>query len=137
MALSYEERFDRDDAPEIKVAPRDFADIKAGQRMLITTPRQLDAHIKTLRKGTSLSMKELRASLSAATGADIACPVVTGIHLRTVAEVVNTRLNYGDAPSGLTPVWRVIEPSSPVVKRLLGGPDLMMAQRAKEGLSHE
>ena len=132
--MTWREKFERDTPPEVKAAPKDFADIKAGQRMLLTTPKQLDAFIRTIPSGTSLNMKSLRAQLAEQEGAEIACPVVTGIHLRTVAEVVNIDLEAGTDPADVTPVWRAIEPGAPLTNRLESGPERFMHLRREEGL---
>lgn len=132
--MTWEEKFERGNPAEVKIAPKNFADIKAGQRMLLTTPKQLDAFVKTLPARTSLSMKALRAQLAEQEGAEIACPVVTGIHLRTIAEIVNAKLQDGVAPEDVTPVWRVIEPGAPITKRLEHGVEQLMALREAEGL---
>ncbi len=129
---SWQEKFDASGDSVVKLAPKDFADIKAGQRMLLTTPKDIDAFIRTVPPGRSLSMKQLRAGLAELRGADIACPVVTGIHLRTVAEVVNLKLAAGQSPAKLTPVWRVIEPNAPITKKLEGGVEQFMALREAE-----
>ncbi len=132
---SWQEKFDDPRRPEVKTAPKDFADIRAGQRMLLTTPRQLDGFIRQIPPGRSMDMKTLRGMLAVAEGAEIACPVVTGIHLRTIAELVSTRLEHGVPADELTPVWRVIEPGAPVTRKLEHGARTLMAERRREGMS--
>ncbi|MFK7958272.1 MAG: hypothetical protein AB8B96_19405 [Lysobacterales bacterium] len=129
---TWQEKFDTPGDCVVKEAPKDFADIKAGQQMLLTTPKDIHAFVRTVPVGQSLSMKQLRAALAKASGADIACPVVTGIHLRTVAEVVNEQLAAGQSPADLTPVWRVIEPNAPITKKLEAGAEQFMTLRAAE-----
>ena len=132
---SWEEKLADDRPHQVKLAPKEFADIKAGQKMLLTTSRQVDEFIQSVPPKTSLSMKQLRAGLAAENGADIACPVVTGICLRTVAEVVNAQLEAGVKPSKVTPVWRVLSPGATALKKLEAGPERMLALRKAEGLS--
>jgi len=119
---------------EVKTAPKDFADIKAGQKMLLTTPRQIDEFVQGIAPGESLNMKQLRAGLAKESGADIACPVVTGISLRTVAEVVDAELLAGIKPKDVTPVWRVLTPGATALKKLDSGGERMLALRKAEGL---
>ena len=132
---SWEEKFASSKPHEVKTAPKDFADIKAGQKLLLTSPRQIDEFVQGIPPKTSLSMKQLRAGLAEESGADIACPVVTGICLRTVAEFVNAQLEAGVKPSKLTPVWRVLPPGTTALKKLEAGPERMLALRKSEGLS--
>jgi len=131
---TWEEKLASSGEPEVKVAPKDFADIKAGQTMLITTPRQIDQFVQTIPEGTSVSMKGLRAGLADMSRAEIACPVVTGICLRTVAEVVNAQLDVGASPDEVTPVWRVLTPGATALKKLEGGAKRMLELREAEGL---
>ena len=106
---------------EVKRAPKDFADIKAGQMMLLTTPRDVADVISSVPKGAELDMKALRAELSRKAGAEMACPVVTGIQLRTVAEAVGEQLDAGISPRKVVPVWRAIGPKAPIWKKLENG----------------
>ena len=132
---TWEEKLADDRPHTVKVAPKDFADVKAGQKMLLTTSRQVDEFVQGVPPKTSLSMKQLRAGLAEENGADIACPVVTGICLRTVAEVVNAQLESGARPSMVTPVWRVLPPGTTALKKLEAGPERMLKLRKSEGLS--
>ncbi|MEO0981929.1 MAG: hypothetical protein AAFX03_04685 [Pseudomonadota bacterium] len=132
---SWEEKLATGGPHEVKTAPKNFADIKAGQTMLIPSSAQLVDAVESLPAGASLNMKELRAKLAEGAGAEIACPVCTGIQLRIVAEVANAKLEAGVAPDEVTPVWRVIEPGAPITKKLEAGPERFMALRRAEGLS--
>ncbi len=132
---TWEEKFSGSKDIVVKTAPKDFADIKAGQQMLLTSPQAVDAYLRTIPEGKSLSVKELRAGLAAKHGADIACPVVTGIHLRIVAEVANAKLEAGIDPGEVTPVWRALEPGATALKKLDGGATHMLTQREAEGLA--
>jgi hypothetical protein len=118
---SWSEKFADERPREVKGAPKDFADIKAGQMMLLTTARDVAAVISSIPKGERIDMKGLRARLARDAGAEIACPVVTGIHLRTVAELAGEQLDTGFAPGKVVPVWRIVGPKSPVWKKLENG----------------
>lgn len=106
---------------EVKAAPKDFADIKAGQMMLLTTPHDVAEIIAKVPMGEQIDMKTLRAKLARKAKAEIACPVVTGIHLRTVAEVAGEQLDAGISPKKVVPVWRAIGPKAPIWKKLENG----------------
>ena len=119
---------------EVKPSPNGFADIKAGQMMLLPTPRLLDGFIRTIPKGTSLTGRPLREALAVTEGAEIACPVVTGICLRIVAEAADEQLAAGVAPEEVTPVWRALAADAPTFKKLENGPARLLEQRRAEGL---
>ncbi len=118
---SWSEKFADKRPREVKPAPKDFADIKAGQMMLLTTPKDVASVIASVPKGKQLDMKALRAKLAKKAGADIACPIVTGIHLRTVAETAGEQLDAGAPAKDVVPVWRAIGPKSPVWNKLENG----------------
>ncbi len=119
---------------EVKPAPKDFADIKAGQMMLLTTAKDVDAYVRRLPAGTDIGTTALRAGLARKYKADIACPVVTGIHFRTVAEVAGEQLDAGLPAADVAPVWRALPPKSPVWKKLENGADRFRQLRKAEGL---
>jgi hypothetical protein len=118
---SWSEKFADKRPREVKPAPKDFADIKAGQMMLLTTPHDVASVISNVSKGRQLDMKGLRAKLARKAGAEIACPVVTGIHLRTVAETAGEQLDAGIPPKNVVPVWRIVGPKAPIWKKLENG----------------
>lgn len=119
---------------EVKPAPKDFADIKAGQMMLLTTPEDVAAHLRSVPRGREIGIKELRAALAERHGAETACPVVTGICLRTVAEAMGERLDAGVPASEVVPVWRAMGPESTIWRKLENGRARLAALRKAEGL---
>lgn len=131
---SWSEKFADKRPRDVKPAPKDFADIKAGQKMLLTTPKDVADVISAVPNGKAIDMKSLRAKLAKKAGAEIACPVVTGIHLRTVAEVVGEQLDAGVSPGKVVPVWRAIGPKAPIWKKLENGRARFEALRRAEKL---
>jgi hypothetical protein len=119
---------------EVKTCPKDFADIKAGQRMVLPMPRDIEAVVRKLKPGSSLDMGGLRSALAQTYKADVACPVVTGIQLRTLAEAVGEQLDIGVSPAAVAPVWRAMPPDAPIWRKLENGRAKLMAQRLAEGL---
>ena len=132
---SWREKFDDKRPREVKSAPKDFADIKAGQLMLLTTPRDVAALVQSVPKGHEIDIKALRAGLAREAGAEIACPVVTGIHLRTVAEVAGEELEAGVPARSVVPVWRIVGPKTAIWKKLEHGRAQFLKLRQSEGLS--
>jgi hypothetical protein len=131
---SWAEKFADPRPHEVKPCPKDFADIRRGQLMLLTTPRDVADVIRKIPRGQELDMRALRAQLARAFKADTACPVVAGIHLRTVAEYAAEQLNHGVAPGATVPVWRAMPIGSPLWKRIESGRAELAAQRKSEGL---
>lgn len=120
--------------PEVKTAPTDFAGVRRGQKMLITTPRLVEAFVRGLAPGDSLSVMRLRERLAQENGAEVTCPMALGAHLRVVAEAVFERLDEGAGPEDVAPVWRVLEPGTPTLAKVSFDPALVTQLRRAEGL---
>jgi hypothetical protein len=120
---------------EIVEVTADRGPYRAGQRMLISTPRAIDALVRAIPPGTGVDPATVREQLAAAAGADVTCPLTTGIFLRIVAEAANEAYQAGAAPSDITPVWRAIGPKMPIFKKLSFDPSWMLAERTREGIN--
>lgn len=77
-------------------------------------------------------MHTLRHALAQAQAADATCPVSTAIFLRVVAEAARDEMQAGARAAEVAPFWRVIEPESPLAKKLRCGPQWTAQQRAAE-----
>jgi hypothetical protein len=109
-----------------------FADIPAGGLMFIATPEIIDAYIREIPKGKSVSVLTMRNDLALEHGAEYTCPLTTGIFLRIVAEAAYEKYVESGTLEGITPFWRVIEPSAPLAKKLTFGREFVVEQREKE-----
>lgn len=118
----------------VKKLDKDFADMKAGSLMYISNPRTIDAYIRNIPKGKAVNLKTLRKDLALEHGAEVTCPVTTGIFLRIIAEAANEQLEKGKAVSRITPFWRVIDSKMPLAKKLTFGTKLIREQRKNEKL---
>jgi hypothetical protein len=119
---------------EVKPAPISIAGMKAGQIMLVPTARLLDNFIRSIPRGTAMDIKTLRAALARAHGAEVACPITTGFHMRTVAEAAWESMANGLPLSMVTPVWRVLDKHSSTLTKLSFDPAFIRDQRANEAL---
>ncbi|MDM4766607.1 hypothetical protein [Pelomonas sp. SE-A7] len=120
--------------PHVEQLDRAFAGIPAGGRMLVSSPRELQAYLRrALRPGMTLDLPEVRARLARKHGADGTCPMSTSIFLRIVAEHAWDQLEAGTPIDRVTPFWRVVDPASPLALKLRAGPQWIAQQRAAEG----
>ena len=131
---SWIEKRNLDKSPVIKKLKDDFADIKAGETMLIANPRLVDEYIRHIPKGKTSDISTMRKDMAAEHGADKMCPVTAGIFLRIVAEAAMEEKSNGLAISKMTPFWRIISPNSPTAKKLTFGTSFLKFQQKKEGL---
>jgi hypothetical protein len=120
--------------PVVKPAPVSIAGMKAGQIMLVPSALLVDAFIRTVPAGRSLSARQLREAMAAQHGAEVTCPITTGFHLRTVAEAAWEALAAGTSLHRLAPVWRVLPPDSATLKKLSFDHRFIQRQRELEGL---
>ena len=119
---------------EIEVLKKPFADIEAGEKMLIPTPKIVDAYIRQIPKGKETTMAQMRKDLAAEYHAHKTCPLTSGIFLRIVAEAAHEELTQGKPISKITPYWRIMDEKSNAAKKLTVGVDFLKQQRKKEKL---
>ena len=135
MAKSWTEKLNDPRPHQVKPAPVDIAGMKAGEVMLVPTPRLIDAFIRAIPKGTGMDVRALRRELARRHGAEVTCPITTGFHLRIVAEAAWEARQRGAAASEITPFWRVLDGRAPTTAKLSFGDAFLREQRRLEGLA--
>ena len=108
----------------VKILEKNFSDLKAGQKMLISSPEKIAEYIKKIPEGTHKTSKEMRLDLAKEMDADNSCPVSTGIFLRKAIEEHGKEI----------PFWRLIDENHPVVKKLNLDPQEIKYMRNLEGI---
>ncbi len=116
----------------IKVLEKDFGDIKAGQKMLISSPENIAAYIKNIPRGSFSNPKAMRRDLARTVSADNTCPVSTGIFLRIAIE---QQLRPGHTITSDFPFWRVVDETHPVVTKLNLDKQIISRLRKEEAAS--
>jgi hypothetical protein len=131
---TWAEKLNIDRRPVIEKADKDFAGIKAGQIMLIPTPKIVDAYMRQIPEGTRVDKETIRKDLAAEYHAEITCPLTTGIFIRIAAEAAYEEYKKGQPLNKITPFWRVISEKSPTAKKLTFGTKFLKEQQRKEGI---
>ena len=131
---TWEEKLNIDRQPVIEKADKDFGGVKAGQMMLIPTPRLVDDYIRQIPKGKQVDLTTIRKDLAAEHHAEVTCPLTSGIFVRIVAEAAYEQYEKGTPLDKITPFWRAISEKSPAAKKLTFGMEFLKEQRRKEGL---
>ena len=129
MTINYQERFDNAKPSYIKVNDKQFADLPAGTTVLIPSPKDIASTIDMIPAGKRVTLTQLRDSLASQHSADGACPVMTGMNLRVVAEVSLDALDAGVPLEDVTPVWRAMDPNGSVAAKVPGGADRLRSLR--------
>ncbi len=132
---SWIEKRDIEKQPVVKKLDKDFADMHTGEKMLIATPNIVDHYIRQIPSGKQNSLKTMRRDLATEYGADVTCPVTSGIFLRILAEAAWEEYLQGKALKNITPFWRIMDEHSPGAKKLSFGTDFLIERRKKEKLS--
>jgi hypothetical protein len=132
--LSWMEKLATGKPHEVKPAPIDIAGMKAGEIMLVPSPRIVDDFIRSIPYGAAMDIPTLRKRLAAQYGAAVTCPITMGFQLRIVAEAACEAHAQGRALAEITPVWRVLDEAAPTTQRLGSAAEFILRQRAREGL---
>ena len=132
---TWTEKLDPKFEAKIVQLDRDFAGIPAGGDMFVPTPRIVEAYIRKIPKGVSVTPPTLRKDLASEYKAEGTCPITVGIFLRIIAEAAYEQYQAGKAHKDIAPFWRVIDMKSPTAKKLSFGTEFLAQQRAKEKLA--
>lgn len=129
MAKTWQQKFEAKKIEEIKQLEIDFADIKAGETMLISTPAKIVDYINSIPDNENRDIATMRKDLAIQAGTDKTCPVTSAIFTRIVAERSLELMAENKKP--LAPFWKVVDPKSPLAKKLSCGPELLQQMRNK------
>jgi hypothetical protein len=119
----------------VKKLDKDFADMPAGCKMLIATPKIIDDYLRHIPKGKSTNLLTMRKDLAAEYHADYTCPVTSGIFLRIASEAAYEQIQNGTPLSKVAPFWRLIDEKSPMNKKFSFGTGFVKEQRKKEKIT--
>ena len=130
---TWQEKLNNGKEPFVGVMNRMVGGVPAGGMMLIPTPMQVNDFIRAIPKGVSKTQQDMGAELAAEAGADVTCPMCTGIFVRISAEAAHEEMVAGK--SNVTPFWRIIPPKATVRKKLTFGDPIVDEMRKAEGLA--
>ena len=125
------EKFNKNYTEVVKKIEKNFSDLKAGEKMLISSPKSIAGYIAKIPFGTEKSVKLMRLELAKNSNADNTCPLTTGIFLRIAIEASIEQSN-GRKPE--LPFWRVIDEKSSLIKKLPISEKYLRELRTSEGL---
>jgi hypothetical protein len=92
MRMSWREKMNRP-AKIIDIPPKMQKRFGPG-KMLIPSPLDVDALIRTIKRGALITQSQIRERLAHAHQADDACPIATGMFVRIVAEAAEEDLHF-------------------------------------------
>ena len=110
---------------------KNFADLKVGEKILISSPRSIANYVAKIPYGTEKSVRLMRRELAENAKADNICPLTCGIFLRIAIEAAIEQSN-GAKPD--LPFWRVIDRNSSLIKKIPISEKYLIELRTSEGL---
>lgn len=119
----WRKRFGAAKPPHVVTLHTDFAGVKAGSTMLISSPGDIAAYVAKIPRGETRTILRLRNEMARKAGAQSMCPVTAAIYLRVVAEVSLRDLSEGKPMDQVVPFWRVVTPGTKLAEKLSCGPE--------------
>jgi hypothetical protein len=99
--------------------------------MFIPRPLDVDALMRTVKKGRLIRPAEIRERLARDNRVDVTCPLTTGIFIRIAAEAAEEDLKSGR--TRVTPYWRVVRDDGSLYERFPGGVGAQARRLKEEG----
>ena len=110
---------DDKDLPKVVKLPAAAQKRWGGKTMVIAAPREVDALIRTIRKGRVATINDLRAALASKHQTETACPITTGIFSWIAANAAAEDEAAGK--KRVTPWWRVLKEGMKLNPKFPGG----------------
>lgn len=132
MAKTALEKLNQKKEPKKVVLDKNFAGIKAGEKMLVGTPRMVADYIQAITPGHTRTIPQLRMDLASAHDCDAMCPVSTAIFIRIAAQAAIEQMEAGQALADATPFWRLLSPDDKITRKLTVDPQWVARQRDLE-----
>ncbi|HEU4718837.1 MAG TPA: MGMT family protein [Bacteroidia bacterium] len=127
------EKFNREQPPKIETAHGKFAEKFGEGKMVIASPKLVDAIIRRIPKGKLATINMIRAELAKEFGVDYACPITTGIFAWIGAHAAEEMKKAG--AKKITPWWRVVKEDGGLNPKYPGGEELHAKRLREEGFS--
>ncbi|MBP9096033.1 MAG: MGMT family protein [Ignavibacteria bacterium] len=104
-----------------------------GKTMVIPSPIEVDAIMKTVKKGKVITINDIRKQLSEKHSTDTVCPITTGIFAWIASHAAEEDRKAGKKK--ITPYWRTIKSTGELNEKYPGG--LLAHKRALQAEGHE
>jgi alkylated DNA nucleotide flippase Atl1 len=128
---TWHEKLERAQPPKVTAIPPRMRKRLGTGTMLIPTPLEVDALIRTIGSGQLTTYSRLREVLAAMHCADTACPMATGIFVWIAAHAAEEARLAGK--TRITPYWRVVKDDGSLNPRFPGGAKAQAEKLRAEG----
>jgi len=117
----------------LKLHPEQSPQVVPDRRgtMLVPTPLLVARALRRVPAGRLITPAQLRQRLARAAGADLTCPMTTGIFLSIIAGATEEAIAEGQSP--VAPYWRVVDEKGRLPPKFPPGLSRQAAHLRKEG----
>ena len=126
-----EKLFDDKDFPRVEPMDARMAKRWGGGTFVIPAPREVDAVMRCVPEGRLITINVIRAKLAKKHGADIACPICTGIFASIAARAADEEWQAGGKK--VTPYWRTLKGEGELNEKYPGGVEYQNLLLTAEG----
>jgi len=130
--ISWREKLERPQEAKLVKVPPKMSRFGKGM-MLIPTPSLVNGLLRKVPKGKLITVGAIREKLARDHGADVTCPLTTGIFVRIVAEAAEE--DRGQNKKRITPYWRVVRDDGSLNPKFPGGVDQQTRYLRSEGFA--
>lgn len=126
-----EKLHDSKDLPKVDVIDDKMSKRWGTGTFVIPTPVEVDDVMQTVRKGKVTTIDDIRKLLAAKHGADVGCPLTTGIFAWVAAHAADEAEREGK--KRITPYWRTLKAKGELNPKYPGGVENHKARLESEG----
>jgi alkylated DNA nucleotide flippase Atl1 len=128
---SWREKMDNPSLPKVVKVSGAARKRFGGATVLVPHPRDVEAVIRSVRRGRIITVGEIREFLAAKFQTEATCPITTGIFVRIAAEAAEEEARAGK--SKITPYWRVVQSDGSLNPKFPGGAEAQAERLRDEG----
>jgi alkylated DNA nucleotide flippase Atl1 len=119
------------DLPKVVKLDPKAAERWGGKTLAIPSPLEIDSIMKLVSEGKLITVSEIRKKVAKKHGADVGCPLTTGIFTRIAANAAEEMREKGE--KDVTPWWRTLKSGGVLNEKFPSGPEMQKKILEKEG----
>jgi hypothetical protein len=128
---SWREKMENPNLPKVVKVSGAMQKRFGGGTVLVPHPRDVEAVIRTVRRGRLITVGQIREYLAGKFQTESTCPLTTGIFIRLTAEAAEEEARAGKEK--ITPYWRVIKDDGSLNPKFPGGLEAQEERLRDEG----
>ena len=129
---SWRDKLEKPQEPKLVTVPPKMPARFGTGKMLIPTPMRVDDLMRRVGKGRLITAGQIRQKLARDCGADVTCPLTTGIFMRIAAEAAEE--DRANGRKRITPYWRVVKDDGSLNPKFPGGESQQARHLRGEGI---